>query len=348
MTAIGLLVMLACQSAMAAEPQWWTNQKRACGLDQNLDYNTWVRQGSPCHSGNAGNTNYDNGAAQRAQAAAAAAAAQRQREAELERQRIEAANKRRMEAVEEQDKFIEDRDAAAITLRGSTGVNASGGQGDSGLRGSSASTELRGSNTDAAQAPDLDPMVVDARNVPTGLPKSVEAAIPDTPSGRRVRKGFEAVMDHDWSVALAWFQDAHNHEPGNAGILRLIDLAEFTIECRKHGCPSAPPATDLSAQDKARLAAIDKQLNDQLNSDLAKGMDDFNRDYQLNNDLAKAIDNFNRNYLPKHPELLQPVKPSAAAQPEETKDNWNSFFDVIFALPKDRLRILHSQDAGHN
>ncbi len=299
----------------------------------------------PCPTTNNTNTNNANAAAA---AANAAAAAQRQRDAELKQQRIEAENKRRAEEIEKQAKFIDDRDAAASTLRGSTGVPASGGVGDSGLRGSGATPELRGSNTDAAQAPDLDPMVVDARNVPTGLPKSVEAEIPDTPSGRRVRKGFEAVMDHDWSVALAWFQDAHNHEPDNAGILRLIDLAEFTIECRKHGCPSSPPATDIRAQDKVRLAAVDEQLNDQMNSDLAKGMDDFNRTYQLNSDLARAIDDFNRYYLPKHPELLLPEKPSAAAQPEGTKYNWNSFFDVIFALPQDRLRILHSQDAGHN
>ncbi|MGZ4897966.1 MAG: hypothetical protein ACXV9O_16070 [Candidatus Angelobacter sp.] len=36
--------------AAAAEPQWWTNQKRACGLPANLAYETWRQQGFPCRS----------------------------------------------------------------------------------------------------------------------------------------------------------------------------------------------------------------------------------------------------------------------------------------------------------
>jgi hypothetical protein len=79
-----------------------------------------------------------------AQAAAAAAAAQSRRKAELERQRIEADSKCRMEEVVKQAKFIEDRDAAASTLRGSTGVPASGGAGDSELRSGTAIPEIRG------------------------------------------------------------------------------------------------------------------------------------------------------------------------------------------------------------
>jgi tetratricopeptide (TPR) repeat protein len=74
-----------------------------------------------------------------------------------------------------------------------------------------------------------DPMVVDARDVPTGLPKSVVDSIPHTPAGDRVRKGFEAIQTHDWKVALAWFQDALNHEPGDPGLQRLVDLAQFTL-----------------------------------------------------------------------------------------------------------------------
>src|SRR5258708_36418617 len=48
---IGLLVVFAYQLAVASEPQWWTNQKRACGLSPTLAYETWRKQGFPCYSG---------------------------------------------------------------------------------------------------------------------------------------------------------------------------------------------------------------------------------------------------------------------------------------------------------
>jgi hypothetical protein len=88
--------------------------------------------------GDVGNSNSDKGAAQRAQAAAAAAAeAQRHREAELKQQRIDADNKRRMEEIANQTSFIESRDAAARTLRDSSGNTISG---ESELRGSGVTT----------------------------------------------------------------------------------------------------------------------------------------------------------------------------------------------------------------
>jgi len=326
--------------ASASEPQWWTDQKRACNLSPSLAYNDWVRSGSPCNRGNVGNSN-DNGAADRARAEAAAAAEeQRRRDAELEQQRIEADNKRRMEEIANQAKFIDDRDAAASTLRGSTGVATSGRLGNSELRGSSATPELRGTNPDTAPTPNLDAMVVDARSVPTGLPKSVAAEIPSTPAGDRVRKGFQAIMDHDWNVAHAWFQDALNHDPGNAGIQRLIDLAEYTMRRANRPHPSTPPAkpaADTRSENKATLAALDQRLDERMNADL-----------------ANAFDDFNRNYLPKHPELLKAVKPTAeqttkpatatsapGRPPEEVKANWNAFFGAIFA-PATRSLVPHS------
>lgn len=204
----------------------------------------------PCPTTNNSNRNYDNGAAERA---AAAAEAQRQRDAELEQQRIEAENKRRIEEAEKQAQFINDRDAAAGTLRGSTDRMVSGGPGGSELRGSSATTgsELRGSSAPtgepglreispttepcgSGQKPNLNPMVVDARCVPSGLPKSVDDAIASGYSGApagvsdRVRKGFQAIATHDWKAARAWFQDALNHDPTNVGLKHLVALADYT------------------------------------------------------------------------------------------------------------------------
>lgn len=212
----------------------------------------------PNNSNSSGNSNYDNGAAvRRAQAAEAARLAeeQRRREAELEQQRINAENKRRMEEIANQAKFIDDRNAAVSTLRGSTG-STSGGPSDSllrssagtgttsnapVLRGSGMDTSLRGLRSNTAREPNLDPMVVDARHVPSGLPKSVDDAIAsgysEAPPGvsDRVRKGFQAVTTHDWKLAKAWFKDALNHDPNNAGLKRLVELADYTEKHIRRG-----------------------------------------------------------------------------------------------------------------
>lgn len=83
----------------------------------------------------------------------------------------------------------------------------------------------------AASLPLGDPRVVDASNAPSGLSKPVEnaiaAAYQNAPPGvsDRVRKGFQAVADHDWKVAKAWFEEALNRDPGNANLKRLVALA---------------------------------------------------------------------------------------------------------------------------
>lgn len=48
--AFSLLLSLSLV-AFAAEPAWWTQQKRECGLSPSLAYNTWVAQGMPCNRG---------------------------------------------------------------------------------------------------------------------------------------------------------------------------------------------------------------------------------------------------------------------------------------------------------
>ena len=78
-----------------------------------------------------------------------------------------------------------------------------------------------------------DPKVVDARNVPSDLPKGLDNAITsayaDAPPGvsDRVRKGFQAVMARDWKVAKAWFEDALNRDPSNASLKNMVKLTEY-------------------------------------------------------------------------------------------------------------------------
>lgn len=115
-----------------------------------------------------------------------------------------------------------------------------------------------------------DPMVVDARNVPSGLPQSVEAAIPRTPAGKRIRKGFQAIADHDWKAALLWFQDAYNREPGDPGLQRLVDLAQFTLDAQAkarqpaaESYPTNAPTTPAPSLSPDSTAARDIVANPQ-------------------------------------------------------------------------------------
>ena len=212
-------------------------------------------------SGNSGNSNYDNGAAQRAQEAAAANAAAERQQAEAERIELErqrqAEEKRQLDAA-----FIRNRDSAAGSLKGSSGSAISQLKGlsdtdNSDLKGNGFDTDasglkgIRGSDhiidkISSQPIPHTDTSVVDARNVPSGLDKAVENAIakayPDAPSGvsDRVRKGFQAVMTHDWKVARAWFEDALNRDPNNPGLKRLVVLADYT---QQHAV-SVKPLTD--------------------------------------------------------------------------------------------------------
>jgi hypothetical protein len=146
-TIMGTVCFVAAP-AIAAEPAWWTQQKRDCGLPSGLAYNNWDGR---CNAGGSTSTpSYDNGAAQRAREAEAAA--ERQVEAErIERERL-AEEKRKKDA-----EFIRDRDAAANTLKGSTGpalnqLKGLSGADNSGLKGSAfdagstGSKGLRGSD----------------------------------------------------------------------------------------------------------------------------------------------------------------------------------------------------------
>lgn len=88
--------------------------------------------------------------------------------------------------------------------------------------------------------------VVNACNIASGLSQGVDDAIAgvygNAPPGvsDRVRKGFQAVMERDWKVAKAWFEDALNRDPGNANLKRLILLTDRPP-------PRSPAAASSSA-----------------------------------------------------------------------------------------------------
>lgn len=49
--ALCLVLIFSALNTIAQEPKWWTDQKRDCGLEPSLAYNTWVAQGEPCNRG---------------------------------------------------------------------------------------------------------------------------------------------------------------------------------------------------------------------------------------------------------------------------------------------------------
>jgi tetratricopeptide (TPR) repeat protein len=117
--------------------------------------------------------------------------------------------------------------SASTTTPAVPGLNLSGAPAAGGL----GFMDLRAES----EAKNLDPSVVNGQKVPSGLPKFVDDAIAsgysDAPAGvsDRVRKGYQAVADHDWKAARAWFGDALNHDPQDAGLKRLTELADFTL-----------------------------------------------------------------------------------------------------------------------
>lgn len=54
-----------------------------------------------------------------------------------------------------------------------------------------------------------------------------------SPAADRIERGFEAVRDHDWPVALAMWQEALQRDPGNAALQRSVDLAEWMVGKRR-------------------------------------------------------------------------------------------------------------------
>lgn len=249
--------------------------------------------------------------------------AERQRQAEADR--IERERKAEIKRKKEAE-FIRKRDASAKTFKGSSSpaMNQLKGLADtdsSGLKGSGFDTgrtglkELRGSypadrKARSKPAPHGDTSVVDARNVPTGLPKSVEKAIPRTPAGDRVRKGFQAITERDWKVALAWFQDALNHEPGSPGLKRLVDLAQFTLQ--RQSDPAAKPTGAATTVTKGKTGKI---LKTGMGEELNRSLNDY---YKYN--------------PPKN--FYKYLKPGKAIQSDtewlnEKEPAWKNFFRLL-------------------
>lgn len=95
-------------------------------------------------------------------------------------------------------------------------------------------------------APNNDSKVVDARVPRDGAYLTNQVPeLKNSPAADRITKGFQAVIKHDWPVALAWWQDALNRDPTNAALKRSVDLAQWMVDKRK--AKAAGPTTPLGA-----------------------------------------------------------------------------------------------------
>jgi hypothetical protein len=194
-----------------------------------------------------------------------AAAEQAKHEAELERQRREAEALRRQE--EAKRRFIEERDAAAATLKGenNTGVN-------DGLKGSPSASDtvvlkgytgtngfgLKTATPEVATPPecewgDQDPPVVDLRclgldtdkpitvdwHVIRGQQRAFPAQIdPATFQNANYKKGFAALMQPPYSIkeaedAVTAFKSAKLQRPNDPLVRNALYLAEGILEGRQ-------------------------------------------------------------------------------------------------------------------
>jgi tetratricopeptide (TPR) repeat protein len=100
-------------------------------------------------------------------------------------------------------------------------------------------------------APSSDSNVVDARGVPQAG-ADLLAKVPElqnSPEAERIRKGYQALLNRDWQVALAWWQDALDRDPNNSALKRSVDLAKWMVARQQEVKPG--PVTLFGAANAA-------------------------------------------------------------------------------------------------
>ena len=211
---------------LSAQASWYVDNSRASsrigGPSRYGPFATYAAAKAFCDANNVGMTVISGGSddVSQSQPTVDNSEAERQREAEekaaAEKKAAEeqAARDKAAREAEELRRFQKIRDDATKQLKG---FNQATGQTLKGVSGGGVSG-LKEAPRPTAATVNTDAMVVDFRNLSSGLPKSVDDAIPHTPAGNRIRKGFQAIAKHDWDNALLWFKDAYNREPGDPGL----------------------------------------------------------------------------------------------------------------------------------
>jgi tetratricopeptide (TPR) repeat protein len=85
---------------------------------------------------------------------------------------------------------------------------------------------------DLRDAPTAPPVPARGYGPPSAVGRAIDGVFADAPEGvaDRVRKGFQAVATRDWKVAIAWFEDALNRDPGNPALQGLLEAARSNAQ----------------------------------------------------------------------------------------------------------------------
>jgi hypothetical protein len=171
-------------------------------------------------------------------------------------------------------------------------------------------------------APHTDTSVVDARVPRDGVYLTDQVPeLKNSPAADRITKGFQAVINHDWPVALAWWQDALNRDPNNAALKRSVELAQWMVDRPK--AKAVKPVTPLGAA-----------IYSAAHGNSAKAIRQFETIKKENPAIAPQVDDM-INALQKR----QAKDAKAAYWDREIKEGTQKMVDEMFETGMNRLSI---------
>jgi hypothetical protein len=301
-----------------------------------------------------------------------------QQRLELEQEREAEARRKAREEAARQMQFIHDRDDAVSTLKGGAIADAPAqlkGLGDAektprlkGVADAGTPVLKDGSGTVGNKPGGLnkkscpvvaDSNVVDACSVElwgSDLPKVAE--IENSPAAGKARKGLQAVANHDWPVALAWWQEALQEDPDNAALKRSVDMAQWVIDWRvRNAKPLQLYQASLTTIEQGNAAAAKAEL-ERLSKSYPNIQVPQDSDLELLFDLDRSSEAKDKDGMRKdldgfkaaHPEIQPPLdsdlefllpeaKADATVQASGGKNPAAPFMPLPESLPK-RQRAL--------
>ena len=321
---LGWIALVTGQSATAQEPQWWTDQKKSCGLSSSLDYNSWVKSGSPCNAGTAGSTTASTGLTPQQQMGLAIGNAAMpyvqqavhdffygtppvqpqldpaQQQRELAAQQLNNSGIYLLKQKDYVGAINEFQKALAITPNDQNVQRnlalakqqlkdaASAGQTSDALRRLLGNAPANGERFDFYQL--TNSSVANPSASPLGL-VNLEAGVVDL---RGTTRTSPEALKSDLDTIFA------NKAPASASPrLNVVPPQDKDMELLFQSSPTSPPMNKTADHSTAdSLVELDKIL-----------------DTKANQDLQSQLDWFNKVYLPAHPELQNPQPTSTGGQP---------------------------------
>lgn len=98
--------------------------------------------------------------------------------------------------------------------------------------------------------------------LPPDFPRIEE--IENSPGVEAWRRGMDASINHDWPLALAWFQTARQKDPENAALGRAVELAQWISDQRRNIGARAGRDPPLPQPASAASGAVQLPQNEDL------------------------------------------------------------------------------------